>query len=70
MLAMARALGTNPAILLLDELSMGLAPSVVADLYEIVAQVCEEGVSILVSSSSLGRCWASPSSQRSSSTAG
>ena len=49
MLAMARALGTNPAMLLLDELSMGLAPLVVADLYEIVAQVSEEGVSILVS---------------------
>jgi branched-chain amino acid transport system ATP-binding protein len=49
MLAMARALATNPAILLLDELSMGLAPLVVANLYEIVAQVSEEGVSILVS---------------------
>ncbi len=49
MLAMARALATDPAVLLLDELSMGLAPLVVADLYEIVAQVSEEGVSILVS---------------------
>ena len=49
MLAMARALATNPAILLLDELSMGLAPLIVANLYEIVAQVSEEGVSILVS---------------------
>jgi branched-chain amino acid transport system ATP-binding protein len=49
MLAMARALATDPALLLLDELSMGLAPLVVANLYEIVAQVSEEGVSILVS---------------------
>jgi branched-chain amino acid transport system ATP-binding protein len=48
MLAMARALATNPALLLLDELSMGLAPLVVAELYEIVAQVSTEGVSILV----------------------
>jgi branched-chain amino acid transport system ATP-binding protein len=48
MLAMARALGTDPALLLLDELSMGLAPLVVAELYEIVAQVSSEGVSILV----------------------
>jgi branched-chain amino acid transport system ATP-binding protein len=48
MLAMARALATNPALLLLDELSMGLAPIVVAQLYELVAQVAEEGVSILV----------------------
>ena len=48
MLAMARALATNPALLLLDELSMGLAPIVVEQLYEIVAQVAAEGVSILV----------------------
>ena len=48
MLAMARALGTNPALLLLDELSMGLAPIVVEELYEIVAQVAREGVSLLV----------------------
>jgi branched-chain amino acid transport system ATP-binding protein len=48
MLAMARGLATNPALLLLDELSMGLAPIIVEDLYEIVAQVASEGVSILV----------------------
>jgi branched-chain amino acid transport system ATP-binding protein len=48
MLAMARALSTNPALLLLDELSMGLAPLIVSELYEIVAQVAQEGVSILV----------------------
>jgi branched-chain amino acid transport system ATP-binding protein len=48
MLAMARGLATNPALLLLDELSMGLAPLIVEELYEIVAQVAREGVSILV----------------------
>jgi branched-chain amino acid transport system ATP-binding protein len=48
MLAMARALATDPALLLLDELSMGLAPLIVRELYEIVAQVAQEGVSILV----------------------
>jgi branched-chain amino acid transport system ATP-binding protein len=48
MLAMARALVTEPAVLLLDELSMGLAPIVVQQLYEIVAQVAAEGISILV----------------------
>jgi branched-chain amino acid transport system ATP-binding protein len=48
MLAMARALATNPALLLLDELSMGLAPIVVEQLYEIVAQVAKDGVSIVV----------------------
>ena len=49
MLSMARALSVNPSVLLLDELSMGLAPLVVANLYEIVAQVSQEGVSILMS---------------------
>jgi branched-chain amino acid transport system ATP-binding protein len=48
MLALARALTVDPALLLLDELSMGLAPLVVAGLYELVAGVAREGVSILV----------------------
>jgi len=48
MLAMARGLATRPALLLLDELSMGLAPIIVEELYEIVAQVARDGVSILV----------------------
>lgn len=48
MLAMARGLATEPALLLLDELSMGLAPIIVENLYEIVAQIARDGVSILV----------------------
>ena len=48
MLAMARGLATDPALLLLDELSMGLAPIIVEELYEIVAQISRDGVSILV----------------------
>jgi branched-chain amino acid transport system ATP-binding protein len=48
MLAMARALTTNPALLLLDELSMGLAPLIVEELYEVVGQIAREGISILV----------------------
>ena len=48
MLALARGLATDPAVLLLDELSMGLAPLVVADLYEQVAQIAKEGVAVLV----------------------
>jgi branched-chain amino acid transport system ATP-binding protein len=48
MLAMARALTTNPKVLLLDELSMGLAPIVVEELYEIVARIAAEDVSILI----------------------
>ena len=48
MLAMARALATNPALLLVDELSMGLAPLIVKELYEVIAALAEEGVSVLV----------------------
>jgi branched-chain amino acid transport system ATP-binding protein len=48
MLAMARGLATDPALLILDELSMGLAPIIVEELYAIVAQVAKQGVSILV----------------------
>ena len=47
MLAMSRALASDPALLLLDELSMGLAPLIVDELYETVAQIADSGVSIL-----------------------
>src|SRR5947209_15125034 len=48
MLAMARALTTDPSLLLLDEISMGLAPLIVAELYELVGQLASEGISILL----------------------
>jgi ABC-type branched-subunit amino acid transport system ATPase component len=48
MLSMARAMSTNPKVLLLDELSMGLAPLIVEELYDTVARIAETGVSILV----------------------
>ncbi len=48
MLALARALTTRPAVLLLDELSMGLAPIVVEELYAQVAKIATEGISVLV----------------------
>jgi len=48
MLALARALTSDPALLLLDELSMGLAPLIVEELYDTVAEIARSGVSILV----------------------
>ncbi|WP_329539073.1 ABC transporter ATP-binding protein [Streptomyces sp. NBC_01358] len=48
MLALARGLATDPAVLLLDELSMGLAPLVVAELYALVAEIARGGVAVLV----------------------
>ena len=47
MLALARALTSDPALLLLDELSMGLAPLIVDELYETVAEIAASGVTIL-----------------------
>jgi branched-chain amino acid transport system ATP-binding protein len=48
MLSMSRALATSPALLMLDELSMGLAPLIVEELYRIVGQLAEQGISILI----------------------
>jgi branched-chain amino acid transport system ATP-binding protein len=48
MLALARGLATDPAVLLLDELSMGLAPVVVSRLYEHVAEIARQGVAVLL----------------------
>lgn len=48
MLSLARALATDPAVLLVDELSMGLAPIVVSELYHHIAVIASEGVSVVV----------------------
>jgi branched-chain amino acid transport system ATP-binding protein len=48
MLALARGLATDPAVLLLDELSMGLAPLAVSRLYEQVAGIARQGVAVLI----------------------
>jgi branched-chain amino acid transport system ATP-binding protein len=48
MLAMCRAFATEPAVLLVDEISMGLAPMIVHGLYDIVRQLAADGVTILL----------------------
>jgi branched-chain amino acid transport system ATP-binding protein len=48
MLSMARGLAINPKVLLLDELSMGLAPLIVEELYEVVKRIAADDVSILI----------------------
>jgi branched-chain amino acid transport system ATP-binding protein len=48
MLAIARALMSEPKLLLLDEPSMGLAPLMVAKIFEIVRDISSQGVTILL----------------------
>ena len=49
MLAVGRSLMADPSLLILDEPSLGLAPKIVHDLFEIFKQVNEEGVTVLLS---------------------
>ena len=48
MVALGRALMANPRILLCDEISLGLAPSVIRDIYVALAAIREEGASVVV----------------------
>jgi len=48
MLAMGRALMSRPRILLLDEPSMGLAPLLVQEIFDIIAGINESGTTILL----------------------
>ena len=48
MLSIGRALLLNPRLLILDEPSQGLAPLIVKEVFRIVAQMREEGISVLL----------------------
>ncbi len=48
MVAIGRALMSNPDLLLCDELSLGLSPAVVKDIYAVLPRIRSEGVSIVV----------------------
>jgi len=54
MLAIGRALMTNPALLILDEATEGLAPLVRAEIWSILARLRAEGLAILVIDKNLG----------------
>ncbi|CDX32976.1 leucine/isoleucine/valine transporter subunit; ATP-binding component of ABC superfamily [Mesorhizobium plurifarium] len=48
MVAIGRALMSNPTSLLCDEISLGLAPVIIEDLYRNIAKLKEEGLSIVI----------------------
>lgn len=48
MLVIARALATKPSILIIDELSLGLAPTVVRTLIRVLADLAKQGMGILL----------------------
>ncbi|MCC6029715.1 MAG: ABC transporter ATP-binding protein [Candidatus Korarchaeum sp.] len=48
MLAIARGLMLRPKILMIDEMSLGLAPKVVADLFKLIKDLRESGYTILL----------------------
>ena len=48
MLALGRALMSRPALLMMDEPSLGLAPLLVAEVFKIIRRIREDGVTILL----------------------
>ena len=58
MVAIGRALMTNPTLLLCDEISLGLAPIVIRDLYAALTGVRAEGTTIVVVEQDVGRALA------------
>jgi len=48
MLAIARALMSNPRLLLLDEPSMGLAPMIIENIFQIIGSIRETGTTIFL----------------------
>ena len=48
MVAIGRALMSNPSLLMCDELSLGLAPIVVREIYAALPAIVEDGMSVLI----------------------
>jgi branched-chain amino acid transport system ATP-binding protein len=48
MVAIGRALMSNPQVLLCDELSLGLAPIVIKEIYDALPAICAEGMTVVI----------------------
>jgi branched-chain amino acid transport system ATP-binding protein len=48
MVAIGRALMSNPRVLLCDELSLGLAPIVIKEIYDALPAICAEGMTVAI----------------------
>lgn len=55
MVAIGRALMSNPKVLLCDEISLGLAPVVIKDIYAAVPKIQESGASLIVVEQDIGQ---------------
>ncbi len=54
MVALGRALMGNPLILLCDELSLGLAPIVIGEIYKAMPRICAEGMTVVIVEQDVG----------------
>lgn len=48
MVAIGRALMSNPTVLLCDEISLGLAPIIIKDIYKALPSICSDGTTVIV----------------------
>ena len=48
MLAIGRALMTNPSLMILDEATEGLAPQIVAEIWRVIASIRADGIAVLI----------------------
>jgi len=55
MVAVGRALLANPRLLLCDEISLGLAPTIINDIYRVIPAIRDQGVGVVVVEQDIGR---------------
>ena len=74
MVAIGRALMARPRLLLLDEPSLGLSPSIVLDMFEAIRRIHADGIAVLLVEQNVGMalelaqraaCWRRGASSRS-----